>query len=73
MNHKSIIKMSLIIFGMLISFNPTSFAHQPVDLDPENKEPVLKIYDTLKPKYDNQLKNINVRADASDDVVIVEG
>lgn len=73
MKGRAIIKMTLIICGMIISSNLTSFAQQPVDLDPADKELILKIYDKLKPDYDSQLKHINVRANASDGVIIVEG
>ncbi|MEO6587810.1 MAG: BON domain-containing protein [Pyrinomonadaceae bacterium] len=70
---KSIVKMTVIIFGMIISFNLASFAQQTDKMEPDDKELVLKIYEKLKPGYDDQLRHINVRADASDGVVVVEG
>lgn len=65
--------MTLTIFGMIISFNLASYAQQTDDMQPDDKELVLKIYEKLKSGYSDQLNHINVRADASDGVVVVEG
>ncbi len=73
MNYRSIIKTAIIIFGTVILFNFASFAQQTDNMDPADKELVMKVYEKLKPDYDDQLNHINVRADASDGVVIVEG
>ena len=64
--------MTIFIIGMIISFNIASFAQQNT-IEPDDKELVLKIYEKLKPSYDDQLNHINVRADASDGVVVIEG
>lgn len=73
MNYRSIIKMTVIVFGMIISFNLASYAQQADDLEPDDKAFILAVYEKLKPAYDDQLKHINVRGDASDGVVILEG
>lgn len=73
MNYKSIFKMTIIVFGMIISLNLVSIAQQPNSLDEDDKAFVLAIYEKLKPDFDDQLKHLNVRADASDGVVILEG
>lgn len=65
--------MTVIIFGMIISFNLSSYAQQANELEPDDKALVLAVYEKLKPSYDNQLSHINVRADASDGVVVLEG
>ena len=43
MNYRSIIKMTVIIFGTIISFNLASYAQQAANLEPDDKELVLKI------------------------------
>ena len=65
--------MTVIICGMLISFNLASYAQQADNLEEDDKALVLAVYEKLKPSYDDQLNHINVRADASDGVVILEG
>lgn len=65
--------MTVIIFGMIISLNLIAFAQQANNLEPEDKEFVLAIYEKLKPDYNDQLNHINIRGDVSDGIIILEG
>ncbi len=58
---------------MIISLNFTSNAQKAAELEEDDKALVLSIYEKLKPDFDDQLSHINVRADASDGVVVLEG
>lgn len=72
-NYKSFIKMFVIIFGLLITFNLAAYAQQTNCSEQTDKELVLKVYEKLKTDYDNQISHINVRAYAYDGVVVLEG
>lgn len=73
MNCRSIIKMTVIIFGMIISFNLAASAQTTNCSQQTDQEMVLAVYAKLKPAFDAQLDHINVRADANDGVVVLEG
>lgn len=73
MNSRSKIKSIIIMLGVMISLSVVSVAQETSTLDDDDKALVLSIYEKLKVDYDSQLNHINVRADASDGVVVLEG
>ncbi len=72
MNIKSIIKMAVIIFGILITFNVATFAQKNC-FQLTDRDFAAFIYENLKPKYNDQLEHINIRTYAYDGVVVIEG
>jgi osmotically-inducible protein OsmY len=71
MKNKSVIKILLIAFGLILAFNFGTLA-QKTDCSKTTDEEIVKaIYEKIKVKYADQIKHINVRS--KDGVVTIEG
>ena len=71
MEHKSILKWSLMVFGLVVTFNFGAYAQKTDCSQKTEKEIVLAVYDKLKVKYADQTEHINVRF--ADGVLTIEG
>ena len=71
MKYKSILKWSLMVLGLVITFNFGADAQKTDCSQKTEKEIVLSVYDKLKVKYADQLEHINVRF--ADGVLTIEG
>ena len=71
MKHKSILKWSLMVLGLVVTFNIGAYAQKTVCSQKTEKEIVVAVYDKLKVKYADQTEHINVRF--ADGALTVEG
>ena len=71
MTNKSVIKMALVVFSLIIGCNIATFAQKTDCTTVTEAEVVTKIYEKIKVKYADQINHINVRF--KDGVVTLEG
>lgn len=71
MKQKSILKWSLMVLGLVITFNFGAYAQKTDCSQKTEKEIVIAVYDKLKVKYAGQTEHINVRF--ADGVLTIEG
>jgi hypothetical protein len=60
MSHKSILKYLLPIFAAIMLFNLGAYAQKTDCSQKTEKDIVIAVYDQIKVKYANQIRNINV-------------
>lgn len=71
MTNRSIIKLTLTAFALIMAFNLGTVAQKTDCSKTTDREIVLAVYEKLKVNYGNEIKHINVRS--TDGVVTIEG
>ena len=71
MTYKSIVKIALMLFSLMLLFSIESFA-QKVDCSKMTDDQIIQaIYDKIQVKYPDRMKRINVRIEYK--VITIEG